>query len=169
VAIDPHAGNVKAHHAVCAGPWGLAAAPDGSSVVVACEWEGSVVRLDTETLAATTLARGLSRPRAVATIEDEVWVAGFTGGMLQRVDAGAPSPISLVPSAAPYRPAITKMTANLASAMLPAFGRLHVAHELVNHTGDTSAEKVAEDYGSVTDGNPKINPAVSSIDPESGL
>ncbi len=170
VAIDPHAGTVKARRAVCAGPWGLAAAPDGGSVVVACEWEGSVVRIDPETLAPTTLARGLSRPRAVATLADEVWAAGFTGGVLQRVDGGGAGPaISLVPRAAPYRPALTQMTANLASAVLPAFGRLYVAHELVNHTGETSAEKVAEDYGSVVDGNPKINPAVSAIDASSGL
>jgi cytochrome c553 len=55
------------------------------------------------------------------------------------------------------------MTANLAAALVPANGNLMVAYELVNHTGNTTAEKVAEDYGSVTDGNPKINPAVGTL------
>ncbi len=169
VSIDPQAGLVTARAAVCAGPFGLASAPDGASVLVACEWEGSVVRLDAGTLAATTIARGLSRPRAVAAIAGDVWVADFTGGFLHRLDAaGEATAISLVPEAAPYRPALTAMTANLAAAVLPAFGRIHVAHELVNHTGNTSAEKVADDYGSIADANPKINPAVSSLDPASG-
>ena len=52
------------------------------------------------------------------------------------------------------------MTANLVEAIVPAFGELYVAHELVNHTGDTTSESVADDYGSVLDGNPKINPAI---------
>jgi len=169
VQVDVAAGQVISRIHACAGPWGIALSPDGASALVACEWDGSVVRLDAATLDTTVVATGLSRPRAVAAIADDVWVADFTGGALHRLGAdGAPGAISLVPAAAPYRPALTAMTANLASALLPAFGRLHVAHELVNHTGDASAEKVADDYGSVVDGNPKINPAVSSIDPGSG-
>jgi cytochrome c553 len=162
--IDPWSRRVTAHRAVCAGPYGIAEAPDG--IVVACEWEGSVIRLDPATLSATTLARGLQRPRAVAAVSDSVYVAEFTGGRVKRVlPGGAVVSTSLVPEEAPYRPALGAMTANLASAIVPAFGRLHVAHELVNHDGNTSVEKVADDYGSVADDNPKINPAVTSLAP----
>jgi len=172
IQIDVATLQVTRRAPVCAGPWGIAGTPDGTAAVVACEWGGSVVQLDATMLTTTgVVATGLSRPRAVATLAGEVWVADFTGGAVHRLgapDAGPAAAISLVPTAAPYRPALTAMTANLASALLPAFGRLHVAHELVNHTGDTAAEQVAEDYGSVTDGNPKINPAVSSLDPGSG-
>jgi DNA-binding beta-propeller fold protein YncE len=166
VLVDPASWTVKAHAAICAGPYGVAEVPDGSSVVVACEWDAAVVRVDPATLATTVVATGLSRPRAVATIGADVWVADFTGGSVRRVEAsGAVHVVSLVPAAAPYRPALTSMSGNLAAAVLPAFGRVQIAHELVNHTGDTSAEKVADDYGSVVDGNPKINPAVSALDP----
>jgi DNA-binding beta-propeller fold protein YncE len=165
VRVDVGAGQVTLRSAVCAGPWGIAGTTDGASALVACEWSGSVVRVDAATLTGTTVATGLSRPRAVASIAGEAWVADFTGGALHRVDDAGATAISLVPAAAPYRPALTTMTANLAAAVLPAFGKLHVAHQLVNHTGDAAAEKVADDYGSVTDGNPKINPAVTSISP----
>ena len=165
VQIDTRARRIVARSAACAGPWGIAGTADGSAALVACEWGGSVIRLDAATLEPTVVATGLSRPRAVATIAGEVWVADFTGGVLHRLDAAGATAISLVPVAAPYRPALTSMSANLAAAVLPAFGRLHVAHELVNHTGDTASEKVADDYGSVVDGNPKINPAVTSIAP----
>jgi YVTN family beta-propeller protein len=171
VQVDAGAHTVTRRARVCAGPWGLALTPDLGAALVGCEWDGSVVRLDVATLSTTVVATGLSRPRAVASLGDAVWVADFTGGSLHRIDAGGPAgttAISLVPAAAPYRPALTAMTANLAAALVPAFGRLHVAHELVNNTGDTATEKVAEDYGSVVDGNPKINPAVSAIDPASG-
>jgi mono/diheme cytochrome c family protein len=46
--------------------------------------------------------------------------------------------------------------------MTAAFGSLYVAHVLENNTGDTS-EPVASDYGSVTNTNPKINPAVTAL------
>jgi DNA-binding beta-propeller fold protein YncE len=164
--VDARARRVTAHRAICAGPYGLAAAPDGASVLVSCEWEGAVLRLDPVTLAATPLARGLQRPRALATVGGEVFVADFTGGLVRRLGPdGAAVATSLVPGEAPYRPALTVMTANLATAMIPAFGRLHVAHELVNHDGNEAAEKVADDYGSVLDDNPKINPAVTSLAP----
>jgi DNA-binding beta-propeller fold protein YncE/mono/diheme cytochrome c family protein len=169
VRVDPRAALVTARSAVCAGPWGLAASPDGASVLVACEWEGAVLSIDPSTLAATVVARGLPRPRAVAAAGDSVFVAGFTGGTVYRVaPGGTVTPTSLVPAEAPYRPALTAMTANLASAILPAYGRLYVAHELVNHDGDTSLEKVAEDYGSIDDGNPKINPALTQLVPGAG-
>jgi DNA-binding beta-propeller fold protein YncE len=164
VLIDAAARAVKARRAICAGPWGLAAPPDGASLLVACEWEGAVLRLDPQTLEATPIARGLSRPRAIAAVGEAVLVADFTGGKLHRIAAGGADEVtSLVPAAAPYRPALTSMTANLAAAILPAFGRIHVAHELVNHDGNAAVEHVADDYGSVIDGNPKINPAVTSL------
>jgi hypothetical protein len=164
--IDPASALVTARGGVCAGPWGMAETLDGSAVAIACEWEGAVMRLDPTTLAATPWVRGLSRPRAVATVAGDLWVADYTGGMVRRIATdGTVSHVSLVPAEAPERPALTAMTANLAAAILPAYGRIHVAHELVNHTGNTSAEKVADDYGSVTDGNPKINPCVSALDP----
>jgi DNA-binding beta-propeller fold protein YncE/mono/diheme cytochrome c family protein len=166
VRVDPATARVAARRAVCAGPWGLAASPDGASVLVACEWEGTVLSVDPATFAFTVLARGLPRPRAVAAAANSVFVAGFTGGTVYRIAPdGTVTPTSLVPAEAPYRPALTVMTANLAVAILPAYGRLYVAHELVNHDGDTSVEKVAEDYGSVTDGNPKINPALTALVP----
>jgi hypothetical protein len=169
VRIDPPSALVTARGGVCAGPWGMAETPDGSAIALACEWEGAVMRLDPTTLAAAPWARGLSRPRAVATVAGDLWVADYTGGMVRRIaEDGTVSAVSLVPAEAPERPALTAMTANLAAAILPAYGRIHVAHELVNHTGNTSAEKVADDYGSVVDGNPKINPCVSALDP-SGL
>ncbi|APR77853.1 surface antigen [Minicystis rosea] len=166
VIVDPETRMVVDRRAVCAGPWGLAETANGASILVACEWEGTALRVDPATLAATPIASGLSRPRAVAAVGDSVFVADFTGGSLHRVASdGTASVTSLVPAAAPYRPALTAMTANLATAMLPAFGRLHVAHELVNHDGNAAVEKVADDYGSVMDGNPKINPAVSALVP----
>jgi cytochrome c553 len=164
--VDPKKHALVAHAAICAGPWGLAETSDGGSVVVACEWEGAVVRLDPAALSAKPIAMGLSRPRAVAEIGGTVFAADFTGGALHRIGPdGTVSAIALAPEEAPYRPALAGMTANLASAILPAFGRLHVAHELVNHDGNQAVEKVADDYGSVIDGNPKINPAVTSILP----
>jgi len=166
VRIDPESREITARRSVCAGPWGLAEAPGGASVLVACEWESAVLRVDPRTLAPEVLARDLSRPRAVATAGDSVFAADFTGGLVHRIDArGTLATTSLVPEDAPYRPALTTMTANLATAMTPAFGRLFVAHELVNHDGNSAVEQVADDYGSVLDGNPKINPAVTALVP----
>ena len=33
----------------------------------------------------------------------------------------------------------------------------------MNHSGDATLEKIADDYGSVSDGNPKINPAIGTL------
>jgi DNA-binding beta-propeller fold protein YncE/mono/diheme cytochrome c family protein len=163
VKVDPARLRVTDRRRVCAGPWGIAEGP-GGSVVVACEWEGAIVRLSTQDLSATVIARGLSRPRALVSLGDEVIAAGFTGGRIYRVTPdGSVATTSLVPRSAAYRPAVTSMTANLAAAVLLAGGRLYVAHELVNHDGNTQVEKVADDYGSVVDGNPKINPALTSL------
>ena len=168
VSVDPASGTVTGRRAICNGPYGLASSPDGAFVAVACEWDGSVLRIDPTTLAATKIATGLSRPRAVAVVGDgksaSVVVAEFTGGNVVHVAGdGTVSRVSLVPSSAPYRPALTKMTANLAAAFSSVDGKLAVAYELVNHTGDASLEKIAGDYGSVKDGNPKINPAVGLL------
>jgi DNA-binding beta-propeller fold protein YncE len=169
VAIDPTSAEVRDRASVCAGPRGMAVAADGSFVSVACEWSGSLLSVSPSSFATTELARGLIRPRAVAVVADHVYVTEYTGGELVEVSAdGATHAVSLVPQHAPYRTAVTHMSADLADAILPAFGQLHVAHELVNHTGDTTSETVAEDYGSVVDGNPKINPAVTSFDLEDG-
>jgi cytochrome c553 len=127
------------------------------------------MRVDPTSLAATQATNGLMRPRALAVVDDATIVAEYTGGDLVHVTAdGSTTSTSLVPRDASYRPALTAMTANLADAMVVVGDRLYVAHELVNHTGDTSAEMVAEDYGSVVDGNPKINPAVSEFELSSG-
>ncbi|MEO7113449.1 MAG: cytochrome D1 domain-containing protein [Polyangiaceae bacterium] len=168
VLVDPVSASVVKRKTICDGPSGLAASPDESFVVVACEWDGSVVKVDPSSLDASVLATGLARPRAVAVVGNakapSVIVSEFTGGNVVRIAAdGTVSRVSLVPTSAPYRDALTKMTGNLAAALVPANGNLLVAYELVNHTGDASLEKIAGDYGSVTDGNPKINPVIGSL------
>ncbi|HUJ62758.1 MAG TPA: cytochrome c peroxidase [Kofleriaceae bacterium] len=163
VAIDPVAMAVTRRASVCSGPRGMAVAHDGSFVAVACEWSGSVMEIDPGSFAATEIASDLVRPRAIAIVGDSTFVGEYTGGDVIELAGGGARTLSLVPEHAPYRPALEHMTANLVEAILPAFGELHVAHELVNHTGDAS-EVVADDYGSVLDGDPKINPAVSSFD-----
>ena len=163
VLIYPTAYAVLTRNTVCAGPYGLALSPDASWVAVSCEWDGTVQRVDPVSLAATPLAQGLRRPRAVAVTADEVYVADYVGGMVHGIRlAGGNDSWSLVPASAPYRPALTSMSANLAAALTPAFGSIYVAHALENNTGDTS-EPVASDYGTVTNTNPKINPAVTAL------
>ena len=172
VVVDPATAAVVNRANVCAGPRGMAVAPDESFVAIACEWSGTIVRVDPSSLAVTVLATGLVRPRALAVVGETIVAGEYTGGALVRVDArraASPTmPISLVPASAPYRPALADMTANLVEAVLPVGDRLYVAHELVNHTGDTTSEPVAADYGSVVDGNPKINPAVSAFELSGG-
>jgi DNA-binding beta-propeller fold protein YncE len=163
VVVDPSKGSVVARKAICAGPYGLAGSPDGSWVAVSCEWDGTVQKIDPKTLAATVLFRGLRRPRALAVVGPNVIVADYVGGLVHSIDAaGSDTRTSLVPASAPYRPALTKMSANLAAAVVPAFGAVHVAHVLENNTGDKS-EPVADDYGSVRNTNPKINPVVTTL------
>ncbi|HEY1696754.1 MAG TPA: hypothetical protein VGG39_31545 [Polyangiaceae bacterium] len=163
VAVDPSTGTVTGAASVCAGPYGLAESPDHTWVAVSCEWDGTVQKVDPATLTATPIAQGLHRPRAVAIVGQDVYVADYVGGTVHDIHPdGSDSPTSLVPSAAPYRPALTKMTANLASSIAVAFGRVHVAHVLENNDGDTS-EAVAANYGTVSDTNPKINPAVTTL------
>ena len=169
VAIDETTFAVTLRRTVCAGPYGLAASPDGTWVAVACEWDGTVQRLDPATLASAPLYTGLTRPRALAVLGSDVYVADYVGGLVHDVHPdGSAEASSLVPTSAPYRPALTAMSANLAAAVAPAFGSLFVSHVLENHTGNTSLEPVAADYGSVTNTNPKINPALSAIGGASG-
>jgi mono/diheme cytochrome c family protein len=168
VVVDPVSAKVVNRKTICASTSGLAASPDASFVVVACEWDGAVMKVDPNSLEASVLASGLVRPRSVAVVGNgkspSVVVGEFTGGNVARIAAdGTVTRVSLVPSNASYRPALTQMTANLAAAVVPANSNLLVAYELVNHTGDASLEKIASDYGSVSDGNPKINPAVASL------
>lgn len=168
VAVDPVSATVVGRNTICDGPSGLAESADRSFVVVACEWDGIVDRVDPSTLEYSHMGQLLTRPRAVAVVgngnSSSVIVSEFTGGDVVRIGPDATQThVSLVPSSAPYRDALTKMTANLATTVVPANGNLLVAYELVNHTGDTSLEKIASDYGSVSDGNPKINPVVASL------
>ncbi|HTQ46681.1 MAG TPA: cytochrome D1 domain-containing protein [Polyangiaceae bacterium] len=163
VAVDAATHAVTARKSVCAGAYGLAASPDGTWVAVSCEWDGRVMKLDAATLAPGTVASGLRRPRAVAVVGSDVWVADYVGGLVHDVHAdGTVATTSLVPTSASYRPALTHMSANLTSAVSTAFGALRFAHVLENNTGDTT-EAIAADYGSVTDTNPKINPAVTAM------
>lgn len=164
VAVDSASGAVQARVKVCAGPYGLAASPDGTWVAVTCEWDGSVQRVDVESLAIRRLATGLRRPRAVVVRGEDVYAADYVGGNVHAIHPDAAvTTTSLVPSSAPYRPALTAMTANLTAAVTPAFGELFFAHVLENNTGDTVLEAVADDYGSVLSTNPKINPSVTTL------
>jgi DNA-binding beta-propeller fold protein YncE len=163
VVLNPSTRTVVSRRAVCAGPYGLAGSPDGSWIALSCEWDGTVLRLDPKTLASSTLIAGLRRPRAVAVVGENVVVADYVGGRVHTVSPNGSDVVSsLVPTSAPYRPALTRMSANLATSIVPAFGSVFVAHVLENNTGDES-EPVAADYGTVSGTNPKINPAVSSI------
>jgi len=164
VVLDEATMAVSQRVSVCNGPYGLAAAPDGTWVGVSCEWDGTVQKLDLASLQAAPLATGLHRPRALAVVGGDTYVADYIGGLLHDIGAGGTdSTTSLVPTTAPYRPAITAMAANLASAITPAFGSLFVSHVLENNTGETTGEAEASDYGSVTNTNPKINPAITTI------
>lgn len=164
VVVDERAMKVVARATVCAGAWGLASSSDEAQLAVACEWEQRVVRLDRSSLVPLQSAP-MHRPSAVAFDGDDLIALEYVGGHAVRVRRdGAQSSFSLVPQHAPYRPALTTMTANLASSIVPAFGTFHVTHLLENHDGDGSQEKIADDYGSVVDGNPKINPALTSLD-----
>ena len=164
VDVDPHTMAVVRKTAVCAGPWGLAESTDGRELAIACEWEDAVVRLDAVTLAVKARVEGLHRPRALAYVGDDLLIADFTGGRVTRVHPnGEREGRSLVPESAPVRPALTSMNANLATALLPALGDVYVVHVLVNNTGDASKEKIADDYGTVVDGNPKINPTLTRL------
>jgi len=162
VAIDESSGAVTRRVSPCAGPYGLAASPDGTWVAVSCEWDGTVQRIDLATFTASVLAKGLHRPRALAVLGTDVFAGDYVGGLVHALHAdGTSTPTTLVPAGAPYRPALTQMSANLVSAIVPAFGQLFVSHVLENNTGDQSVEPEAEDYGSVTSTNPKINPSVT--------
>lgn len=169
VLVDAASGTVRARRAVCAGPYGLAEAPDGSFVAVACEWEGAVLAADPTTLTTRALLTGLRRPRAVAVVGASIYAAEFTGGEVTRTteDGGAASVVSLVPASSPERPALTGMTAALATALLPDGDTLWAAHLLENDSG-AALEPAADDYGTVTDGNPKLNPAVTALDVSGG-
>jgi DNA-binding beta-propeller fold protein YncE len=163
VLVDASSHAIVARRTVCAGPYGLAASPDGSWAALSCEWDGTVQKVDPKTLATSLLAKGLRRPRAIAVVGANVVVADYVGGLLHQIDpSGTDTQTSLVPVAAPYRPALTKMSANLAAAIVPAFGAVQVVHVLENNTGE-KAEPTAADYGTVTSTNPKINPAVTTL------
>ncbi|GAC1536665.1 MAG: hypothetical protein NVS3B10_00740 [Polyangiales bacterium] len=164
VTIDPASGKVLSTVSLCAGAWGLAASADERQLAVACEWDETVLRLDRRTLAILQRTP-VRRPHAVAFVGDDILAAEHVGGHVVRIHAdGSRETRSLVPTEAPYRPALTGMTANLATAIVPAFGAVFVTHLLENHDGDATREPIADDYGSVLDGNPKINPALTTLE-----
>jgi hypothetical protein len=165
VQVDPSAGRALGRVAACAGAFGLAASEDGRQMVASCEWEGTVLSIETESLEVSTLAEGLVRPRPVAIVAGRVLVGEFTHGDVVEISAGRRRSISLVPRGAPYRPALTEMTADLVSAFALAGSRVLVTHQLVNNTGNMTAEPVADDYGSVQGSNAKINPALTTLEP----
>jgi YVTN family beta-propeller protein len=164
VVVDEATLAVTQRISVCTGPYGLAASPDGSFVAVACEWDETVQKVDTATFAVSPIASGLHRPRAVAVVGDSVFVADSIGGFVHQFPAGGGEvTVSLVPSSAPYRPALTLMTANLTAALVPAFGSLFAAHALENNTGNSTLEPIADNYGDVTNTAPQINPSVTDL------
>jgi YVTN family beta-propeller protein len=163
VAIDPVSAAVVGRAAVCASPYALAESPDRTWIAVSCEWDGSVRRLDPVTLTSTEIATGLHRPRAVAIVGADLYVADYVGGTIHDIGTGGlDHATSLVPESAPSRPAFTKMSANLASAIVALPAGVYVAHVLENNTGDTS-EPVAADYGTIANTNPKINPVITTL------
>jgi DNA-binding beta-propeller fold protein YncE len=163
VFVDEAKRTVLNRVSVCAGPYGVALTPDASAVLVSCEWAGTLANVDTKSFAVSVVASGLRRPRAVAAVGTEVYVADFVGGQVHEISSsGASTQTSLVPLAASYRPALTLMSANLTAALVPAFGSLFVSHVLENNAGNETAEPEAEDYGSVTSTNPKINPSLTT-------
>ena len=164
VTIDPATAKVVATAPLCAGAFGLAVSADERQLAVACEWDEVVLRLDRATLAVLQRTP-VRRPRAVAFVGADVVAVEHVGGHVVRIHPdGSHDARSLVPTEAPYRPALTGMTANLATAIVPAFGAVHVTHLLENHDGDATREPIADDYGTVLDGNPKINPALTTLD-----
>jgi hypothetical protein len=60
------------------------------------------------------------------------------------------------------------MTADLVSALAVVGDRVFATHQLVNNTGNTTAEPVSDDMGSVPTGNPKMNPALTVLVEGSG-
>ncbi len=162
VFVDEGSMGVTKRLPLCAGPYGVALTPDASAVLVSCEWDGTLQRVDAQSFAVSVVASGLRRPRAVAAVGTEVYVADFVGGLVHDISSSGATQTSLVPLAASYRPALTQMSANLATALVPAFGSLFVSHVLENNAGNETAEPEAEDYGSVTSTNPKINPSLTT-------
>jgi DNA-binding beta-propeller fold protein YncE len=153
-------GRVLRRQSVCAGPTALAETPQGS-LLVACEWDGRVVSVDPSSLAVRDVAELMMRPVAVAAAGDAVLVLEGQGSLV-RVADGSEARVSLVPTADSTRPALTRMQAHHPSAMaLSEDGRtVAVSFELVNPSGEGNGEPVVDDYGSVADGRPKINPAL---------
>lgn len=167
--LDPGSGKELRRMTLCAGPFGLAASEDWATVAVSCEWEGTVISVDVDSFETGIVARGLVRPRPIAFAGGGLFVGEYTRGTVAEVDGGRLRRTSLVPGAAPYRPAVTDMTSVLVSGFAVSDDRILVAHQLVNHDGNATAEPVADDYGSAPSGNAKLNPAVSEFRIGSGL
>jgi hypothetical protein len=152
--------------AICTGPTALAQTPAGA-LIVACEWDGTVRRIDPVTLSASIVASGLHAPVAVAAAAEAVF-ALESNGRLSRTAGGATQSVSLVPSSDHERPALTKMFAHDAAALalVDEGHSVAVAFELVNPTDAGNGETIVDSYGAVTDSAPKINPAVRAFSVE---
>lgn len=159
VVVDADSAQVVQRRAVCAGPWGLALAPNQQWLAVSCEWQGVVLRADATTLATVPVLAGLHRPRAVAVQGDTVWAADFAGPDA-RVWHGIGSEkasVRLVP------PALPTLTPSQVAALLPMpDGRVWVAWQLVQN-GAPAVAGVPVGYGALIDGNPRINPSVAAL------
>lgn len=163
VLVDVGARSVVSRQPGCAGAFGLALTPAGDAVLASCEWDGTVVRWREGAGALEVVGAGFVRPRPVAASDGEVLVGEYTRGTVVVISDQGSHTIDLVPRRAAYRPALTHMTANLVAAFAVTARRLAVAYELVNHRGEQTVEPVDADYGSLTQGNPKINPALGSL------
>ncbi len=165
VAVDPDTLQVVRRAQVCAGPWGLARAPAGW-LAVSCEWQGEVRKVSSDFKQITTLA-AVWRVRAVAVQGETVRAANFAGPDVRVWSLGPNGTQSLRPvpdGQADNRKDLAGMTPDQVTALLPLpDGGLLVALQLVaNNAADTA--QAPSGYGTLTDGQPKINPAVLRLD-----
>ena len=168
VAIDPQRFQVVRRLPVCAGPWGVARAPAGW-LAVGCEWQGEVRRVSADWAQVTTLGP-VWRARAVAVQGETVRAASFAGPDVRIWSFGPTGTSSVRPvpdGVADARADLTTMSPSQLTALLPLpDGGLLAALQLVANAGVPEAPGAAtpQGYGTVTDGAPKINPAVVRLD-----
>ena len=161
VIVDPDALQVVARKQVCAGPWGLALAPAGW-LAVACEWQGEVRKVSADLQTVATLGP-VWRARAVAVQGETVRAANFAGPDVRIWSFRPQGTQSLRPvpdGLADGRADLPKMSPSQVTTLLPlADGGMLVAMQLVANAGSDDA-KIPSGYGTLTDGQPKINPVV---------
>ena len=162
VAVDPSGAAIVARGPVCAGAYGLAAAPDGSWVAVSCEWDGTVRKLDPRRSPLRSVARrapparGRSRGRVAAPTSSSPTTSAASSTHPRRT--GRTPRARSCRRAAPYRPALTTMSANLASAIVPR-SAASTSRTSSRTTPGTRPRRSPTTTASVTSTNPKINPA----------